>query len=80
MRIAPAVTEAQAKVLRLARDAGRVVRAELARPQTVDACLRKRWLAPRDGYCIITDGGIAALAHYNADVAMERLWRGARGI
>jgi hypothetical protein len=80
MRVAPAVTEEQAKVLRLARDGGRLVREQLTRPQTADACLRKRWLAPRTGYCIITDGGLAALAHYDADEAMERAWRGARGI
>jgi hypothetical protein len=78
MRRAPAVSEGQAKVLRLARDAGRIDRSKLARPQTLDSCLHHRWLAPRAGYCILTDGGRAALAHYDADEAQEELWHGAR--
>jgi hypothetical protein len=83
-RIAPSVSQRQAEVLRLARDAGRVTASEClpTTVRTARACAHHRWLAPRGGveneHWIITDGGKAALAHYDADEAMEKLWRGLR--
>ena len=76
MRRAPAVSEAQARVLRLARDAGVVRYEDVGHTPTLRSCLRNRWLAPRENGHVITDGGLAALAHFHADELMEKLWKG----
>lgn len=81
-RRAPGVTELQAGCLRLARDGGRVIREDV-NAATLKSCQQWRWLAPRgergEDHYVITDGGRAALAHYDADVTMEKLWEGRRG-
>jgi hypothetical protein len=73
MKRAPDVSEEQAKLLRLARDAGLVVYAD-ARPATLHACRRKRWLADRREGFVLTDGGRAALAYFDASKRMLELW------
>ena len=78
MRVAPQVSEAQAKVLRLARDGGHVLSVE-CHPGTFRSCCHHRWLAPRTVGYIITDAGLAALAHFDEDVKQEKLWEGRRG-
>jgi hypothetical protein len=81
VRRAPSVTEYQAGCLRFARD-NREVRPQHYNPSVLRSCRHHRWLAPRGDhgeYFVITDSGRAALAYYDADVMMEKLWEGRRG-
>jgi hypothetical protein len=85
-RLAPSVSQRQAEVLRLTRDAGRINQRECLPTtlRTVRACAVHRWLAPRGtttatSHWILTDAGRAALAYFDADVSQEKLWKGQRG-
>jgi hypothetical protein len=78
--IAPCVSELQAELLRAAHDRGLSHReAKSAAPVTLRACRNHRWLAERTRGFVLTDGGRAALAHFDASVLMEKLWQGRRG-
>lgn len=78
VRRAPSVTENQAGCLRFTRDNGSV-KPEQYNVSVLNSCRHHRWLAPRTEGYVLTDAGRAALAHCDADVTMEKLWKGARG-
>lgn len=65
MRIAPPVSEEQAKLLRLARDGGIVRRAELRDPRSYDSCVRHGWLSGLRGEATLTPYGQQALTYFD---------------
>jgi hypothetical protein len=76
-RTAPKVTGAQARILRIAREKGPLVR-QLHGIAAFDACARNRWLTERDAGWLITSAGLAALDYYDADASLEEVWSRAR--
>jgi len=69
--IAPLVTDRQAEVLRLARDAGGIYQHQVPSASTWRVCVNNRWLKSNEdgGMYGLTHRGVAALTYFDTVTA-----------